>query len=108
MCRRIARQQIQLTLDVGLALDRFVRQPLLRHTLRLMRGPARAAGLAELQTFLESGFDTFRAMRGADQFLAWVAERERALVDALFAADSANPATWQAAIDGLPGAVETP
>ncbi len=100
-------RQIQLTLDVGLALDRFVRQPLLRHTLRLMRGPARAAGLADLQTFLESGFDTFRAMRGADQFLAWVAERERRLVDALFAADVTNPSAWQAAVDDLPGGAET-
>ena len=95
-------QQIALTLEVGASLDRLVRQPLLRHSLRLMRGPARAAGLADLQKFLESGFDTFRAMRGAEQFLAWVAERERALASALFEADVADPATWQAAIEKLP------
>ena len=40
--------------------------PLLRNALRLMRGPARAAGLAELQHTLESGFDIFKAMKGAE------------------------------------------
>lgn len=77
-------RQIELTLGVGSALDHLVRQPLLRRTLHLMRTPARLAGLADLQVFLERGFDTFRAMRGAEQFLAWVGERERALVAALF------------------------
>lgn len=79
-------RQIALTLSVGESLDRLVRNPLLRHTLRMMRGPARAAGLAELQQFLETGFDTFRAMKGAREFLATIATRERALACALFAA----------------------
>ena len=56
-------------LAVGVALDSYTRNPLLRHTLRLMRTPAQAAGLSALQTFLERGFDTFRAMKGADTFL---------------------------------------
>ena len=51
-----------------------------------MRGPARAAGLADLQRSLETGFDTFKAMKGADEFIAFIAERERALAAALFAA----------------------
>jgi hypothetical protein len=38
-----------------------------------MRGPARSAGLAALQSFLESGFDTFRGMRGAGEFLSTIA-----------------------------------
>ena len=57
--------QIGLTLEVASRLDRVTRTPLLHNSLRLMRGPARAAGLAELQRFLEAGFATFRAMRGA-------------------------------------------
>ena len=52
-----------------------------------MRGPARAAGLGELQIFLETGFDTFRAMNGAQEFLAIVKRREEELAAALFAAD---------------------
>lgn len=79
-------RQILLTLAVGESLDQLVRNPLLRHSLRMMRAPARAAGLAELQRFLESGFDTFKAMKGAREFLATVGARERALAQALFGA----------------------
>lgn len=82
-------RQVSLTLDVGRDLDRLTRRPLLATTLRMMRGPARAAGLAQLQQFLESGFNTFRNMQGADEFLACVAARERALCAALF--DPAAP-----------------
>ena len=60
-------------LAVGSALDRYTRNPLLRASLRLMRGPAAAAGLGALQGFLERGFDTFREMRGAREFLDTVA-----------------------------------
>jgi hypothetical protein len=80
-------RQIRLMLRVGEALDRFTRSALLRHTLRLMRGPAHAAGLETLQAFLERGFDTFRAMKGAQPFLDTIAERERRLAAALFAGD---------------------
>lgn len=91
-------RQVQLMLGVGHALDRLTRNPLLRHSLRLMRGPARAAGLAALQSFLETGFDTFREMHGAADFLSTIAQRERALSDALFGADAVAVATgsWTA------------
>jgi hypothetical protein len=82
--------QIVLTLEVASRLDQFTRKPLLRNSLRLMRGPARAAGLAELQSFLESGFDTFRAMRGAQEFIHIVETRERALASSLFQANGAK------------------
>jgi len=85
--RADARQrQIDLTLTVGEALDRLTRNPLLRHSLRLMRNPARAAGLYALQQFLERGFDVFKEMRGSQQFLLIIGERERALAQALFSA----------------------
>lgn len=81
-------QQIELTMAVGDSLDRLTRKPLLRQTLRLMRGPAQMAGLAALQNFLESGFDTFRAMRGAAEFLSTVRQREVTLARGLFQADA--------------------
>jgi hypothetical protein len=77
-------RQIALMLAVGQALDRYTRNPLLRHSLRMMRGPARAVGLGALQSFLETGFDTFKGMRGAADFLATIASRERALAARLF------------------------
>lgn len=81
-------RQIELTLQIGRSLDRLTRNPLIRHSLRLMRGPAKAAGLSELQTFLEAGFDAFRAMRGADEFLAVIGKRERTLIAALESAQA--------------------
>lgn len=86
-------RQIVLTFTVGSELDRLTRNPLLRHTLRLMRGPARAAGMSALQQFLETGFDTFRDMRGAGAFLQTIVDRERSLAAALFAADPVALAT---------------
>jgi hypothetical protein len=80
-------QQIALMVSVGSDLERYTGRTLLRHSLRLMRGPANAAGLGALQRFLETGFDTFREMRGAEVFLRTIAERERSLAAALFAAD---------------------
>jgi hypothetical protein len=82
--------QIELTLKVGQALDHYTRNAVIRTTLRLMRAPAEAAGLASLQRFLEFGFDAFRKMRGASEFLANVATRERALLEALFSSDTAT------------------
>jgi hypothetical protein len=86
-------RQIQLMEQVGYALDAFTRNALLRHSLRAMRVPARAAGLSSLQSFLESGFDTFRAMRGASEFLSMVGSRERALASLLFSR-SATGEQW--------------
>lgn len=85
-------RQIALMLQVGEALDRYTRKPLLRQTLRLMRGPARAAGLGALQAFLERGFDTFGAMDGAREFLDMIATRERTLAAQLFSGDNSPPA----------------
>jgi len=87
-------RQIALTIAVGESLDRLTRNAFVRNTLRLMRGPAQAAGLGELQRFLETGFDTFKAMHGAHAFLSTVGQRERELARSLFAAstDSADGA----------------
>jgi len=94
-------RQIALTLSIAEQLDRITRLPLLRNALRLMRGPARAAGLADLQRSLETGFDTFRAMRGADEFVAFIGERERELAEALFTA-APSGASHARALAALP------
>jgi hypothetical protein len=86
-------RQIALMLQVGGALDRYTRMPLLRQSLRVMRGPARAMGLEALQGFLERGFDTFREMGGAREFLDMIAERERAFAAHLFAGEDVPVAT---------------
>lgn len=83
-------RQIALMLSVGSDLGRYTTRSLLRHSLRLMRGPAAAAGLGAMQRFLETGFDTFREMRGAEFFLQTIAERERMLAARLFSGSSAQ------------------
>lgn len=82
-------RQIALTISIGEALDRYTRRPMMTMSLRMMRAPARAAGLRDLQQFLERGFETFKAMRGAADFLQTIAERERAFVARLFSASGA-------------------
>jgi len=76
--------QVALVQEIGAALDRYTRMPMLSASLKMMRSPARVAGLGSLQRFLEAGFDTFKAMRGADEFLQLIGVRERALIAALF------------------------
>ena len=77
-------RQLELVMSVGEALDRHTRSLMLRASLKAMRGPARAAGMGALQTFLEAGFDAFGAMRGASEFLAAIQARETALATRLF------------------------
>lgn len=87
-CAAGRNHQLNLILQLGHDLDHFTRSRILRQTLRMMRGPASAAGLSALQTFLERGFDTFAAMKGAEPFLAMVRSQEQRLLARLFEADA--------------------
>ena len=78
------KHQIQLVVEVGRRLDALVAFPFVFSTLKLMRHPARLAGLSELQDFLERGFVAFRAMGGADEFLATIESRETTILNRLF------------------------
>jgi hypothetical protein len=81
-------QQLQVVLALGESLDSLTRKLGLRMLLKMMRGPATAAGLASLQMFLESGFDAFQTMRGADEFLKLITEREMDWITRLFEEDA--------------------
>lgn len=78
-------RQVELMGTVGAGLERMVRQPLLYPTLKMLRGPARLAGLAHMQQFLEAGFTAFRRIQGAGDFLATIAARETRLIERIFA-----------------------
>jgi hypothetical protein len=77
-------RQIAMVDSIGRTLDRLARMPFLAGMLHLMRGPAEAAGLQHLQLFLMRGFDSFKAMRGAGEFLDIVRSRETALMRQIF------------------------
>lgn len=79
------RYQIELLVAVGEGLDRLTRLPLVGLTLRLARGPALRGGWHELQSFLERGFQAFRHMGGATEFLTIIRRREMAILDRIFA-----------------------
>ena len=85
--------QLNDVLELGYELDQLTRASGLRMMLKMMRRPASAAGLSSLQSFLESGFDTFAQMngrgRGAQEFLAIVRARESLLIEDLFTFDVA-------------------
>jgi hypothetical protein len=84
-------RQLVAVLGIGDEMARLTRLPGLRFMLKMMRGPAAAAGLTSLQRFLEAGFDTFSGMarrpRGAETFLAIIREREARLLAGWFDAD---------------------
>jgi hypothetical protein len=83
-------QQIDLVLEVGQSMDNLTRIPMIGMVLRAARRPARRSGWNELQDFLERGFGALKQMKGADPFFKIVEERERRILDQIFAR-AANP-----------------
>jgi len=77
--------QIETVDRIGQTLEKLARIPLLSGMLHMMRAPAEAAGFGHLHHFLQSGFDAFRAMGAAGEFLRTIRGRETALMQALFA-----------------------
>ncbi len=82
------RFQLEVVLGLGRSLDTLTRKPGLRTLLKMMRGPASAAGLLSLQKFLEAGFDAFQTMRGSDEFLQLINARETEWIQRLFEEDA--------------------
>ncbi len=73
--------QVELIHAAGAALEGLVHRSSIYLTLKMARVPARFLGLGEIQGFLERGFKAFRSMKGAEDFLAAVYDRELAVID---------------------------
>lgn len=90
-------RQLEDVLSVGSELDRLTRTPGLRLMLKMMRRPAIATGLGSLQSFLETGFDTFHSMSGkgshAQAFLQKIQARESRWIALLYAPDTTSCAS---------------
>jgi hypothetical protein len=86
--------QLEAVIRIGKELDSLTKTPGLRMTLRMMRGPAKIAGLSALQSFLEKGFDTFSKMsvspNGASHFLEVIRARESHWINILSEGSSEN------------------
>lgn len=83
----LRRHQIDLIVRVGLELAHALRMPGVAMLLKLSRGPARAAGLTELQGFLERGFAAFAHLDDTPAFIGEIEAEERAVSWRLFAGD---------------------
>ncbi len=88
-------RQLQTVLHLGRQLDAHTRTRGLRTLLKMMRGPASAAGLSDLQGFLENGFDTFKGLQGADAFLGMIERNEGVFITQCF------HAPWSQALEAL-------
>lgn len=84
--------QLQTVQALGQTLARLTRKKALGWMLHMMHGPAKAAGLVDLQRFLSLGFDTFGLMArhpgAATAFLDTIGEREAFWIGALFDDDA--------------------
>jgi len=83
-CRAERLRQIILIRETGEALERLTTKPLLSSLLKMMRRPAQVAGLGDLHQFLEHGFNAFRGMGSASDFLDSIDGKERQVLKRLF------------------------
>ncbi len=84
--RRLRARQILLIEQVGAGLATALRLPGVGVLLKVSRLPAKAAGVAELQAFLERGFAAFAELGDSAAFLAEIRDNETRVMQRLFAA----------------------
>lgn len=78
-------RQLLLIRKLGYDLGKLVDRPLVNVLVRLLRGPAHAAGFGKLQEFLESGLGSFRIIEDVAYFNETVYQREWDTMRILFA-----------------------
>lgn len=87
-CFRARRLQIDLIAQIGLGLSRYARKPGVYALLLASRLPARLAGAASLQDFLERGYAAFVALPSAEAFIDDIVSHEREVRRRLIAGES--------------------
>lgn len=84
---RLRSRQISLIGKVGTGFGRALKLPGVAALLAFSRGPARLAGLGELQGFLDRGYAAFEALGDASGFVREIERDEREASRRLFAAE---------------------
>lgn len=82
------KRQIDLIRRLGLELNELVHHRFVLMLLRMLRGPARAAGFGALQSFLEEGLQAFRKMGDGTEFIMTIWHREKTIMERLLAAEA--------------------
>lgn len=78
-------QQLNQLVTIGRQVDSAMRVPLIGPALKVAHRPAHRAGWGEVQDFLERGHAAFKKMKGADQFLNTIYQREKLILDQIYA-----------------------
>ena len=84
---------VHLITDLGRTLSTLIEVPLIGFTLRAMRAPAHAAGFGALQTFLETGYNTFRNIPDIEFFLEIIETRMIGIFEKIFLGPLPEPKT---------------
>ena len=77
-------RQIILIRKLGYDLDKWVNKRLVNTLVRLLRGPAHAAGFGKLQEFLETGLGSFRELEDVCYFNETIYQREWTAMQKMF------------------------
>lgn len=80
--------QLDLITKVVTQVGEGARHRMVGAAIKLVRGPAQQAGWLELYGFFERGYAAFRPMRAAKTFAATIAEREKRILDRVYAGDA--------------------
>jgi len=75
-CESERERQIELIYRLGLQLNSLVHHRLVMMLIRVVRGPAIAAGFGLLQAFLENGLKAFKVMGDGTEFIETIRQRE--------------------------------
>ena len=80
------KRQLDLIMQVGESVQHLTKQAFVSTTLRFARRPAKLAGWSNIHSFLERGLAAFKQMKGGGElFFQTVYERERRILEQLFA-----------------------
>lgn len=85
--RLIREKQILLIRQLGRDLARLVHKRFVMQLVRLLRGPAYAAGFGKLQAFLEDGLSAFKKLENPGFFIDTIYQREWQSMQKLFDGD---------------------
>ena len=78
-------RQIDLITQVVTQVSVWAHLMIVGLALKVVRGPAHQAGWVDLYDFLERGYVAFRQMRDVKKFVSVIEEREKRILDHIYA-----------------------
>lgn len=88
--RELRERQMALARELGMGLDKYVRNRIIYATFKIASKPLHMAGLGALYDFLDRGFAAMRPMGSAQEFLDMFINKEAEIMDNLYA-NKPNP-----------------